>query len=71
MLMATRPLERHAHEHEVFILRGKALIRGGEREAIATQGSVIFISSNEKHQFKNISKESAEFLCIKEPLFTT
>ena len=27
------PLERHGHEHEVFMLRGKALVRGGDKEA--------------------------------------
>jgi len=26
------PLEKHEHEHEVFILRGRALIRRGETE---------------------------------------
>jgi len=60
------PLERHTHEHEVFILCGKALIKGGEQEIIAKHGSAIFISSNEKHQFKNIGNETLEFLCTKE-----
>jgi len=41
------PLEGHIHEHEVFILCRKALIKGEEEEIIAKQGSAIFISSNE------------------------
>jgi len=60
------PLERHEHEHEVYVLRGKALVRGGEREAVVQSGSVIFIASNEEHQFKNIGKEPVEFLCTKQ-----
>ncbi len=60
------PLERHAHEHEVFILRGKASVRGGDKEAIVKPSDVIFISSYEEHQFKNIGDEPVEFLCTKE-----
>jgi len=60
------PLEKHEHEHEVYVLRGKVLIRGGEREAVVQSGDVIFIPSNEEHQFKNIGNEPAEFLCTKE-----
>lgn len=60
------PLERHEHEHEVFILHGKALVRGGEKEVIVKAGNVIFIPSNEEHQFKNIGDEKLQFLCTKE-----
>lgn len=60
------PLEKHAHEHEVYILRGKALVRGGNQEVVVTAGSVIFISSKEEHQFQNIGDEPVEFLCTKE-----
>ena len=62
------PLEKHKHEHEVFILHGKALVRGGNTEIIAKEGDVIFISSWEEHQFKNISEEKLQFLCTKETL---
>ena len=62
------PLERHGHEHEVFILQGKALVRGGEKEVIVKAGDVIFIASNEKHQFKNIGGEELKFLCTKETI---
>lgn len=60
------PLEKHAHEHEVFILRGRALLRGKEQEIELKPGNVIFISSFEEHQFKNIGDEPVEFLCTKE-----
>ncbi len=60
------PLEKHKHEHEVFILHGKALVRGGENEIIVTAGDAIFISSMEEHQFRNIGKENLQFLCTKE-----
>ena len=60
------PLEKHAHEHEVFILRGTASLRGGNQEFVVGPESVIFISSFEEHQFKNIGDEPVEFLCTKE-----
>jgi quercetin dioxygenase-like cupin family protein len=60
------PLERHAHEHEVFMLRGRALVRGGDKEVVANPRDVIFIPSYEEHQFKNIGDEPVEFLCTKE-----
>jgi len=60
------PLEKHAHEHEVFMLRGKALVRGGDKEVVVSPRDVIFIPSYEEHQFKNISNEPVEFLCTKE-----
>jgi len=60
------PLEKHAHEHEVFILRGTALLRGGDQKIVVGPGSVIFIPSFEEHQFKNIGGEPVEFLCTKE-----
>jgi quercetin dioxygenase-like cupin family protein len=60
------PFERHAHEHEVFMLRGRALVRGGGQEVKVESGDVIFIPSYELHQFKNIGEEPVEFLCTKE-----
>jgi len=60
------PLEKHAHEHEVFVLRGRALVRGGDKEVAANSRDVIFIPSYEEHQFKNIGDEPVELLCTKE-----
>jgi len=60
------PLERHAHEHEVFVLQGRVLVRGGDKEVVASSRDVIFIPSYEEHQFKNIGDEPVEFLCTKE-----
>jgi len=60
------PLERHAHEHEVFVLQGRALVRGGDKEVVTGPRDVIFISSYEEHQFKNVGEEPVELLCTKE-----
>jgi mannose-6-phosphate isomerase-like protein (cupin superfamily) len=60
------PLEKHKHEHEVFILRGKALVQGGDTEVVVKEQDIIFIPSWEKHQFKNMGEEKLQFLCTKE-----
>jgi len=60
------PLEKHAHEHEVFMLQGRALVRGGDKEVVAGPRDVIFIPSYEEHQFKNVGDEPVELLCTKE-----
>jgi len=63
------PLETHAHEHEVFVLRGKGLVRGGDQKTVVNSGDVLFIPSFEVHQFQNIGDEKFEFLCTKETRF--
>ena len=60
------PLERHEHEHEVYILTGNLLLRGCDKEVSVGQGDAIFIASMEPHQFLNSCEEAAEFLCTKE-----
>ena len=60
------PLEKHAHEHEVFILKGSALLKSGNQETHVTEGNIIFIPSMEEHQFRNISEKPVKFLCTKE-----
>lgn len=62
------PFEKHKHEHEVLILHGKALVRGGNTEVIVKEGDIIFIPSWEEHQFKNVGEERLQFLCTKETL---
>lgn len=64
------PLEKHEHEHEVYMLRGTASVCGADKETTVTAGNVIFIASNEQHQFKNTGNELVEFLCTKETTAT-
>lgn len=60
------PLEKHAHEHEIYMLRGKALFKGGDKEVVCGPGDVVFIPSYEMHQIKNVGEEPVQFLCSKE-----
>ena len=58
------PLHVHDWEHEVFILEGEGLVVAGDEEKLFRSGDVVFISPNERHQFRNIGKEVVKILCL-------
>ena len=58
------PLHVHDWEHEVFILEGEGVVVCEDEEKIFRAGDVVFISPNEKHQFRNIGKKLVKLLCL-------
>jgi quercetin dioxygenase-like cupin family protein len=60
------PLEKHEHEHEIFVLKGRGTLKSEEKEFEIKPGDAIFIKSNELHQIINNSNEILQFLCTKE-----
>jgi quercetin dioxygenase-like cupin family protein len=58
------PSHGHPWEHEVFVLEGKGIVVDDKEEKKFGAGDVIFISSNEKHQFKNNGEKIVKFLCL-------
>ena len=58
------PLHAHSLEHEVFILDGEGCVYDGEKKKEVRTGDVVFISPNERHQFKNNGKKPLKFLCL-------
>ncbi len=58
------PLHQHDWEHEVFILEGEGVIVYEEETKLFRAGDVIFISPNEKHQFRNSGKKLVKLLCL-------
>lgn len=58
------PLHIHDWEHEVFILEGDGLLVAEDEERLFRAGDVIFISPNEKHQFRNTGKSLLKILCL-------
>jgi quercetin dioxygenase-like cupin family protein len=63
------PLDQHGHEHQVYVLSGRGLLRETEQNQSAPkelrQGDVIFVPSNAIHQFLNEQVEPFVFLCVK------
>jgi quercetin dioxygenase-like cupin family protein len=58
------PFHIHNWEHEVFILEGEGLLIADDEERFFRAGDVVFISPNEKHQFRNTGKSLVKILCL-------
>ncbi len=63
------PYDQHPHEHEVFVLQGRAKLlmvdNGVKVEREVVKGDAIFIRSNEVHQFVNEGREVFRMLCVR------
>jgi quercetin dioxygenase-like cupin family protein len=57
-------LDQHPHDHGVYILHGRARLRLGNEEHELCSGDVVYISSNEIHQFFTVGAEPFGFLCV-------
>jgi quercetin dioxygenase-like cupin family protein len=57
---------RHSHpwEHEVFILSGTGVVLGEGGEEPVKPGEVVFMPSDEEHQFRNTGDRELAFLCL-------
>jgi len=58
------PLHTHPWEHEVFILSGEGKVSDGEKTFDFKSGYVVFVPSNELHQFRNTGVKALRFLCL-------
>ena len=58
------PLHTHPWEHEVFILEGEGVVFDGEKATPFKADDVVFIPSEERHQFKNTGGKQLKFLCL-------
>jgi quercetin dioxygenase-like cupin family protein len=53
----------HAHEHEVYVLSGKAVLRGKDGEHILQPNDTVFVPGHEERQFTNTGEGVLRFLC--------
>ncbi len=58
------PLHRHPWEHEIFVLEGEGVVVGEDGEYQISKGSVVFISANELHQFRNTGTDILRIICL-------
>jgi len=58
------PLHTHPWEHEIYILEGEGQLFDGEKTSSFKAQDVIFVPSNERHQFKNSSQATLKFICL-------
>jgi len=63
------PYDQHSHEHEVYILKGRASLLTMANDVPSwrevKEGDVIFIGANQVHQFSNKSDEVFQMLCVR------
>jgi quercetin dioxygenase-like cupin family protein len=58
------PLHSHAHEHEVFILSGRGLVKGPWGEKPLVPEMAVYVPPQVEHHFLNSGDESFRFLCL-------
>ncbi len=59
-------LERHPHDHGIFVLHGRGIVRINERLVEVHPKDVVYIAGNELHQFSALD-EPFGFLCVIPP----
>lgn len=57
-------LDRHVHDHGVFVLRGRGQVLLGEEVREIGFGDAVYVSSYEIHQFTCMRDEPLGFLCV-------
>jgi quercetin dioxygenase-like cupin family protein len=59
--------ERHAHDHGVMIVAGRARVTLGERTYEVGEGDVIYVPGEELHCFEALGDEGLGFVCVVGP----
>jgi len=55
----------HPHEHEVFVVRGRGLVKGPDGATPLTPGMAVFVPGHELHQWINTQPEEPfGFVCV-------
>ncbi len=61
---ASSPFHIHPWEHEVFILKGVAAVKGNTGDKMVREGDTIFIPPDEKHSLINKGEGIFRFMCL-------
>lgn len=54
----------HPYEHEIYVLEGLGVVTGGERELEMKAGTVILVSPDEVHGYRNTGYVPLRFICV-------
>lgn len=59
----------HAHtgEETIFILKGKARIKSGDKECVLEPGDVVYVGPQEVHTLENAGDEELQFIWVYTP----
>ncbi len=64
---ASTARERHAHDHGVMILTGRARVTVGDEVHELGEGDVVYVPGDELHCFEALGQEPLGFLCVVPP----
>jgi quercetin dioxygenase-like cupin family protein len=64
---ARSALDRHAHDHGVYVLTGRGRVLLGTETHEIGPGDVVYVEPGEVHQFENLGSEPLGFLCVVPP----
>ena len=56
--------DKHAHDHGVMIVKGRARVRLGWKVVEMDPGDVVYIAPQEEHQFEAIGPGPVGMLCV-------
>jgi len=54
----------HPWEHEIFVGKGKGIVKGSNEEHTLAAGDTVYIAPNEYHQFINDDEVTFGFICV-------
>ena len=63
--------ERHAHDHGVMIVAGRARVTLGEDIHEVAEGDVVYVPGDELHCFEALGEEPLGFVCVVGPRSTS
>jgi len=58
------PLHTHPHEHEVFVLSGRGVVKGPWGEKPLVPETAVYVPPQIRHHFLNSGDEPLRFLCL-------
>lgn len=56
--------ECHQHQHAVMVIRGRGKVRLGEHWQDIGFGDVVYVASEDPHQFRAAADEVLGFICV-------
>ncbi|HTX09485.1 MAG TPA: cupin domain-containing protein [Solirubrobacteraceae bacterium] len=59
--------ERHAHDHGVMIVAGRARVTLGDQVHEVGEGDVVYVPGNELHCFETLGPDALGFVCVVGP----
>ena len=58
------PYHRHWGGHQVYVVGGKGELKVDGRLIPFAKGDFIFVTDDERHQFRNAGDDDLEFICV-------